>query len=355
MKKIFQLVMIFLTVSGLLSVNAQVTIGSDAAPHQGAILDLSQGNNLGLLLPRVSLDAVGAWTHDGGQALGGDKLQAAGMVVYNTNDCITGGNGSGIYIWDGSAWTSTNSTLPYDGPEMVYVEGGVTNLNGVDVTLNSFYIGKYEVTQRQWLDVMCSWPETAPSSIYGVGDNFPAYNVNWYDVVGTGSDIGYSFNGIDYKTDGFCYKLSQKVGGDKKYRLPTEAEWEYAAKGGQQAHIPNYTYAGSDIIDDVAWYYENSGFATNTPPFSHQVGTKAANELGIYDMSGNIWEWCSDWHDSTYPTGTDNPTGATSGLYRVFRGGTCLQYDTYCAVSYRDGVTPPNRIPVLGFRLVMVP
>jgi formylglycine-generating enzyme required for sulfatase activity len=357
MKKIIKSMFFLLFVGVMsLSVNAQVTIGSDAPPHPGAILDLSPGNNLGLLLPRVWLDDVGAWTHDGRQALGGDKLQAAGMMVYNTNICINGGDGSGVYVWDGSAWAAVFSSAittpsPYE-PEMVCVAGGVTNLNGVDVTLNSFYIGKYEVTQKQWYDVMGSWPGNAPSSARGVGDNFPMYNVSWNDIVGTGGTMGYTINGIEYKTDGFCYKLSQLVGGGKKYRLPTEAEWEYAAKGGQQAHIPNYTYAGSDIVDDVAWYKNNSSGT------SHIVGAKAANELGIYDMSGNVWEWCRDWYVSTapYPSGTDNPTGAPSGSNRAYRGGSWNYTASLCTISFRGGsTTPPTRFESVGFRLVLVP
>jgi formylglycine-generating enzyme required for sulfatase activity len=345
MKGIFQSVF-FLLFAGVMSwgVKAQVTIGSTTDPHPGAILDLSQSNNLGLLLPQVSLDDIGEWTHSGGQVLGGDKQQARGMLIFNTNECIAGGDGQGIYVWDGAAWLSLGMTQqPYAEPEMVYVEGGQTTLNGTKVTLSSFYIGKYEVTQKLWLDVMGGWPNRVPSG----GDNFPARWLSWDNIVGATGCTAYSINGIDYKTDGFCYRLSKKVGGGKKYRLPTEAEWEYAAKGGQKTN--NYTYSGSNNVGDVAWIRPNSGDQI------HEVGTKAANELGIYDMSGNAFEWCSDYPSSIYPTGTNNPIGATSGTARIQRSGSFANTEQYAEVTYRSSYPQSNSSGASGFRLVLVP
>ncbi|MBR3766219.1 MAG: SUMF1/EgtB/PvdO family nonheme iron enzyme, partial [Muribaculaceae bacterium] len=132
----------------------------------------------------------------------------------------------------------------------------------------------------------------------------------------------------------------------KTFRLPTEAEWEYAARGGNKSK--GYKYSGSNTIGDVAWYNSNSSAMT------HQVGTKAPNELGLYDMSGNVWECCSDWHDENYYSSSpsNNPTGPTSGSYRVDRGGSWGNNARSCRVSYRDRSTPDYRDCYYGFRLV---
>ncbi|MDR0543213.1 MAG: formylglycine-generating enzyme family protein, partial [Dysgonamonadaceae bacterium] len=241
---------------------------------------------------------------------------------------VPNNNNNGVYTANGVSF------------DMISVPGGTTSLNSTNVTLSDFSIGKYEVTQALWLAVMGSHNSTQN---YGSGNNYPEYYVSWNAIVGTGSTTGYTVNGVAYKTDGYCYKLSQLVGGGKQFRLPTEAEWEYAAKGGQQTH--NYTYSGSNTAGDVAWVYENSGNIT------HPVGQKAANELGIYDMSGNVWEWCSDWYGSTYPSGTNNPTGATSGSDRVRRGGSWDSDAAGAAVSNRLSGTPGSSYGILGFRL----
>ncbi|MDE7149998.1 MAG: formylglycine-generating enzyme family protein, partial [Bacteroidales bacterium] len=209
--------------------------------------------------------------------------------------------------------------------EMVAVNGGTfsmgaTSEQGSDyesdekpvhsVALSSFYIGRYEVTQAQWNAVMGTNP---CSSSYGLGDDYPVYNVSWTEAVE------------------FCNKLSQKTG--KKYRLPTEAEWEYAARGGQKAD--GTKYAGSDAIGAVAWYKDNSGKA-------HPVGQKQPNGLGLYDMSGNVWEWCQDWYGSDYYSSSSatNPQGLSSGSFRVHRGGGWNRSALSCRVSLRSYGTP---------------
>jgi formylglycine-generating enzyme required for sulfatase activity len=239
---------------------------------------------------------------------------------------------------------------------MVYVAGGTFTMGGTDdepysselpthsVTLSSFYIGKYEITQKEWLDVMGSWPGTAPSSSYGAGDNYPAYFVSWNDIVGT-SGSSQVINGITYYSNGFIYKLNQMTG--KQYRLPTEAEWEYAARGG--ASSQGYKYSGSNTVDNVAWYSSNSGYK------AHAVGTKQANELGIYDMSGNVYEWCADRYGSYSSAAQTNPTGHTTGSFRVLRGGSWDSGARRARVSNRLSDYPDYRSYDVGLRVACSP
>jgi formylglycine-generating enzyme required for sulfatase activity len=204
---------------------------------------------------------------------------------------------------------------------MVYVSGGTfamgcTSEQGSScyddekpahyVTVSSFHIGKYEVTQAQWKLLMGSNPSGFQ------GDNRPVENVSWDDA------------------QAFIRKLNAETG--KNYRLPTEAEWEYAARGGNRSS--GYKYSGSSYLADVAWFTDNSGAQT------HPVGTKNANELGIHDMSGNVWEWCQDWYDS-------------SNRYRVARGGSWGSSAGSCRVAARTSASPDNRSGYLGFRLAL--
>ena len=225
--------------------------------------------------------------------------------------------------------------------DMVAVEGGAfvmgaTPEQGNDaesnekpahnVTLSDYYIGKFEVTQDLWLAVMGSWPGPAPSDSCGVGDDYPAYYVSWDDC--------YSF----------VRKLNQLTG--VNFRLPTEAEWEYAARGGSKSM--GYRYSGSNIIDDVAWYANNSGGK------AHPVGTKSPNELGIYDMSGNVYEWCQGWYGSYGSDPQTNPQGPSSGPGRVFRSGSRGSNAKSCRVSNRCNDHPNYRNSIYGFRLALV-
>ena len=213
--------------------------------------------------------------------------------------------------------------------EMVLVKGGTFKMGSNEsddekpihtVTVGDFYIGKYEVTQKEWEALMGSNPSQFK------GANLPVENVNWNDI------------------QEYIQKLNSKTG--KKYRLPTEAEWEYAARGGNQEQ--KYKYSGSNSIDEVAWYDGNSNRQT------HEVGQKQPNELGIYDMSGNVWEWCSDWYDANYykNSPSKNPQGPSSGGSRVLRGGSWYDFDNYCRSSYRSYSYPDYRNYNLGFRLV---
>ena len=187
------------------------------------------------------------------------------------------------------------------------------------VTLtNDYYIGKYEVTQALWKAVMGNNPSSFK------GDNLPVEEVSWDDC------------------QDFISKLNRITG--KTFRLPTEAEWEYAARGGNKSR--GYQYSGSSNLSDVAWYKDNSGSKT------HAVGTKQPNELGIYDMCGNVWEWCQDWYGKYSSSSQVNPTGAASGSSRVNRGGCLINDARDCRSSCRGNNTPGGR-GYLGLRLVL--
>ena len=148
----------------------------------------------------------------------------------------------------------------------------------------------------------------------------------------------------------FIAKLNDLTG--LEFRLPTEAEWEYAARGGNKRQ--GYKYAGSNTIDEVAWYSDNAEDVgeSSRDYGTHPVGTKAPNELGLYDMSGNVWEWCSDWRGSYSSSAQSNPTGPTSGSYRMSRGGSWYVPARRCRVSYRYDYYPTSRDNYNGFRLV---
>ena len=229
---------------------------------------------------------------------------------------------------------STSSTVSLSAElnklinNMVYVSGGTFIMGGDEssdqtpthsVTLSSYYICKYEVTQALWRAVMGSNPSKFK------GDNLPVEQVSWNDC------------------QTFINRLNNYTG--RNFRLPTEAEWEFAARGGNYSR--HYKYSGSNYISDVAWYCDNSGNRT------HPVGTKQANELGLYDMSGNVWEWCSDRYGSYSSYSQSNPTGATSGFGRVERGGNWCGLARYCCSSHRSYYAPGNSFDGLGLRLVL--
>jgi formylglycine-generating enzyme required for sulfatase activity len=187
------------------------------------------------------------------------------------------------------------------------------------VTLSTYYIGETEVTQALWKAVMGSNPANFK------GDNRPVENVSWNDC------------------QTFIKKLNSLTG--ENFRLPTEAEWEFAARGGSKSR--GYQYSGSNNLSAVAWYTDNSGGQT------HEVKTKSPNELGIYDMSGNVWEWCQDWYGKYSSNSATNPIGAASGSDRVIRGGSWLNYARYCRSAHRYSDPPDRQYNLLGLRLVL--
>lgn len=239
----------------------------------------------------------------------------------------------------GKDFTETVSGVSNVSFDMVYVKGGTFQMGATseqgddygsyekpvhEVTLSDYYMGAYPVTQGLWKAVMGSNP-----SYFANGDNYPVENVSWNDV------------------QEFLSKLNQLTG--KKYVLPTEAQWEYAARGGEKSQ--GYKYSGGNDIDEVAWYRGNSEEKYTTSP----VGTKKANELGIYDMSGNVWEWCQDWYGSYSSEAQTNPTGPESGSDRVLRGGCWFNNAWFCRVSIRFNYNPGDRPYYFGFRLVLLP
>ena len=229
---------------------------------------------------------------------------------------------------------STSSTVSLSAElnklinNMVYVSGGTFIMGGDEssdqtpthsVTLSSYYICKYEVTQALWRAVMGSNPSKFK------GDNLPVEQVSWDDC------------------QTFINRLNSYTG--RNFRLPTEAEWEFAARGGNYSR--HYKYSGSNNLDDVAWHGDNSDNRT------HPVGTKQPNELGLYDMSGNVWEWCSDWWGSYSSYSQSNPTGPNSGSGRVWRGGSWGTFATHCRSSFHSCNAPGFSSCHLGLRLVL--
>jgi len=232
---------------------------------------------------------------------------------------------------DGKYSSSCNVKVINAEPELIWVEGGTFTMGCTDgdcyvygkeepaheVTISGFNIAKYPVTQEQWQVIMGNKPSNH------IGDEYPVERVNWYDA------------------NQFIQKLNAQTG--KKYRLLTEAEWEYAARGGNKSN--HYKYCGNNNVDAVAWYELNSS------GISHSVGIKLPNELGIYDMSGNVWEWCSDWYGDFSGDPQTNPTGPASGSSRVIRGGAYNNSITFARVSARIGFPPSSNSFNLGFRL----
>lgn len=265
---------------------------------------------------------VGIGHHSVSAMRGGDIIDVRDLDITSAGAPLT------------MAFRDFNHTFTVNGVQFTMVEVGggtftmgATSEQGSDawdeekpaheVTLSDYYIGQTEVTQALWEAVMGSNPSDSK------GGNLPVERVSWDDC------------------QVFIQKLNQLTG--KQFRLPTEAEWEYAARGGRKSR--GYKYAGGNNIDSVAWCDGNSGNET------HPVATKQANELGIYDMSGNVLEWCSDWCGDYTSSSQSDPQGSSSGSFRVIRGGCYYNFARNCRVSYRISNTLDYRCGYLGLRL----
>jgi len=228
-------------------------------------------------------------------------------------------------------------------PEMILVQGGtfmmgctgeqgsscLTNEEPAhSVTVESFYIAKFEITQWQWDTLMGNNP-----SDFQKGRNYPVENVTWNDV------------------QQFISRLNAAT--NKRYRLPTEAEWEYAARGGNRSQ--GFRYSGSNTIGDVAWYRDNTPSQGQDGYGTQPVGTKSPNELGIYDMNGNVIEWCGDLYGEYSGDAQQNPTGPLTGTDRVQRGGSWGQPAQSCRITWRLNKYPTAKGNNAGFRLVLLP
>lgn len=289
-------------------------------------------------------------------------------ISSGTNKHIIWNAGEESYSLDGNylyrVYADDGSSSPM--PEtFIFVEGGTFNNSTSDITLNSFYIDKYELTQAGYQAIM----GINPASGFGVNDDFPVYYVSWYNAieycnrrsVWEGCTPCYTYS--DYGTNPDDWPLGWNTDPNNHtnvvcswttngYRLPTEMEWMFAAKGGNQTPSSNYPfYSGSDDFYSVGWDWTNWGAANLSP---HIVGCLAPNQLGIYDMSGNSWEWVWDIYDS-YPSGSqDNPTGASSGSLRIRRGGSWDGSALECSVFNRDAYDATFSYHTIGFRICRV-
>ena len=307
-------------------------------------------------------------------------LMLAAMVVFTGCPNAAGGNSGG-------------SNIPPTSADETYTVGGISfTMKGIaavtngkvghsdyssdnaehTVSLTAYRIGETEVTQELWQAVMSNNPSyydgtSGKEPVSGeTQEKRPVESVNWYECIAFCNELTKKVAGLGeseclyYSDAGYTNVYTKEDAGAEKevylytamnkkgFRLPTEAEWEWAAKGGKE-----YKWAGMDEADklkDYAWYSANSNNQT------HEVKKQTANGYGLYDMSGNVWEWCWDWYSNSTPTGGQDPTGpAASGVIRVLRGGSWINFAVFAARAFRDFFNPCYRIIFHGLRLVSRP
>ncbi|MFN8348785.1 MAG: formylglycine-generating enzyme family protein [Spirosomataceae bacterium] len=335
------------------------TVLADVKTACGETVQLSKAHTTRLCFKPTALiptaDAANPLTLS--LALSGNTSDISGIIwkVTNSSNVETAVNKNGlvatvtlpaygVYTLSATATTLCGESVPLSTsytasglyPEPIFVQGGTFEMGSAtgemneqpvhNVTLSSYWISKHEVTVKQYREFCNASGYAFPTDMpaWGWQDDNPIVFVNWNDATA------------------YCAWLSQKTG--KKYRLPTEAEWEFAAKGGNLTQ--RYLYAGSNSLDDVAWYYKNSGDRT------HSVGTKKPNELGLYDMSGNVWEWNQDWF-AFYPSGSVvNPQGGVTGVSRSLRSGA-FDGNENGRITFRLAYYPVDKCRCAGFRCVM--
>ena len=295
--------------NGLLVGNHQVEVRKDGYATDRKSVSISEGQTASITGTLASNAVASSSSNTLGYSSGSSSMASGSNTI-----SISVKDGISIEMVKVEAGTFMMGATP----EMEKPNSDEKPLHQVTL-INDYYMGKYKVTQALWEAVMGSNPS------YFKGDNLPVEKVSWNDC------------------QEFISKLNSLTG--RKFRLPTEAEWEYAARGGKKSR--GYQYSGNSNITDVAWYDGNSGSKT------HPVGTKQANELGIYDMSGNVYEWCSDWYGSYSSSSQTNPTGADSGSSRVIRGGCWDGFARFCRLSYRGRIPPYICSYYLGLRLAL--
>ena len=279
------------------------TLVSMPAMAQGVVVFKKDGSRV--VFPYETIDSIVTYNYDETPPTGGNTTQDGENKVYTVN-----GVSFTMVAVKGGTFTMGATA------EQIGAESDESPTHSV--TLSDYYIGETEVTQELWQAVMGSNPSRFTGNMQR-----PVEDVFWNDC------------------QTFITKLNELTG--ESFALPTEAQWEYAARGGKSTK--GYLYSGSNSIADVAWYRDNSSLTT------HPVKSKSPNELGLYDMSGNVWEWCADWFGSYSSTSQTNPIGPSTGSDRVLRGGSWLFNAAYCRIAYRFSLTPTNAYGNFGLRL----
>jgi len=287
-----------------------------------------------------------------------------------------------LFFQNGNGQTDLSFTANEVSFKMIFVEGGTFMMGCASeyegcypeekpqhkVNLTDFYMGEFQVTQKLWQAIMGTnvrqqwlmreiadrelYSHVGGGSIFDVSSKFSAEDFAKVIPL-NGEGYNYPMYFINYSDcELFCYRLnhllSKQLPEGYRFCIPSEAQWEYAARGGKLSK--GYIYSGSNTIEEVAWFENNSEKSTS------QVGKKLKNELGIYDMSGNVWEWCKDWYDEQFYNYSllSNPTGPIYGDYRVLRGGSWWSEAIVCRTSFRYKTLPHERTVKYGFRLALV-
>jgi formylglycine-generating enzyme required for sulfatase activity len=321
------------------------------------ILSVTEGMYYGPQTLNISCVTIGAeirYTTNGIEPTASSALYSGSIPIIATTTLKAKAFKTG---WTPSAVSTAFYSISPLPANFVLVAGGTFNNGTSNVTISSFYMDKYELTQSAYQAVMgvnpSHWQQT----------DRPVEQVSWFNAIeycnrrsiNEGLTPCYSLS--NYGTNPATWPSGWNSNSSNHtnvscswtangYRLPTEAEWEFAARGGNSTH--NYTYSGSNDINAVAWYGGNSGNTT------HTVGTKAVNELGLFDLSGNVWEWNWDIYSTYSPVAQTNPHGAISGSYRVVRGGCWNSYASYCTVSTRYRNNATYSYSNIGFRLCRI-